>query len=353
MSWHQASIRFSAIAIMFTALALSAVPAAMAESPVIAQQQLKYRIAKQKWEEKHIPTGLSNARAFAKREKQPNARASGTDRTAMLLENVDFSIADDIGFSVKKLILTLEPKKRGAPVDFDKVDSFTIRLQSGEIVLRSSALTALFNKHVLDYPGHSLANMKMKIADGRLSATGTMVLCNCLGDLGIPSSFSGTISLTRDNKLAFKIDKIESFGFEVGDLLKSLGMSPATLINTKRPGVAMKGFTIELDHRKVFPFPEMEGNISHISMKSDGLHITFADAPNAKLNPPASLGKSFIWIQSGDPKFYGAIITNAKIALVSANKRKKLHFDLYGYRKLLSSAVAQLNTDGMLVVRIP
>jgi hypothetical protein len=88
-------------------------------------------------------------------------------------------------------------------------------------------------------------------------------------------------------------------------------------------------------------------------MKSDGLHITFADAPNAKLNPPASLGKSYIWIQSGDPKFYGAIITNAKIALVSANKRKKLHFDLYGYRKLLSSAVAQLNTDGMLVVRIP
>jgi hypothetical protein len=254
---------------------------------------------------------------------------------------------------VKRLVISFEPKKPGAPIDLDKVDSFVIRLERGEVVMHSSALSALFNKHVLDYSGHPLAGMKMKTTDGRLSARSTMVLCNCLGDIGIPSKFSGTIALTTDNKLAFKLDEVEGMGIPVTDVMKSLGITLPTLINLKRPGIALKDFTIELDHRKMFPLPELGGDIAAVHLAADGLHITFADAPKAELNPPAFLRGSYIWIQSGDPKFFGAVVTNAQIAMIPTDENRKLLFNLYGYRKQLATAKATLGTDGLMVVRIP
>jgi hypothetical protein len=326
---------------------------ALAESPVIAEQQLKYRAAKKRWEQKRLPSGLAAARAFARQEKSPTSRASGIGRTVMLLNNVDYQLAGGIGYSIKQLVLSMEPKKAGAPVDLDKVDSFIIRLHRGEVVMHSSTLSALFNEHVLDYPGKPLAGMKMKIAGGRLSAENTLVLCSLLSDFGIPTSLSGTVSLTPGNKLAFKIDKLDGMGIPLADVMKSLGLTLPTVANIERPGVAMKGFTIELDHRKMFPFPELAGNIASARLASDGLHIVFGDAPRAKLNPPAFLKNSYIWIQSGDLKFYGAVVMNARIAMIPRDPRKRLRFDLYGYRKQLATGEAKLDKDGMMVVRIP
>jgi hypothetical protein len=352
-------------------LAFIPLDAAIAESPAIRTQQARYHAAKKIWEEKHIPTGLVQSNGAASEQKHehgrlaqpaaliaeeqaPAARSSGTARTVMQLSEVDFEIAKGIGFSIKKLIISLEPKKPGAPIDMDKVDSFVIRLQQGEVTLHSASLNALFNKYLLATKSHSLANVRMKTAEGRLSADADLVIANTpLGDIGIPTSFAGPLTLSQDNKLKFDIDDISSLGIPMTDVMKTLNITLPTLVSIDQPGISIKNFTITMDHRKVFPLPEMAGNIASLRLKADGLHLTFNDAPKAELSPPPFLKESYIWIQSGDPAFFGAIVTNAKIAMVPQSGGGRLHFELYNYRNQLASGEATLSEDGMMVVRLP
>jgi hypothetical protein len=340
---------------------------AFAESPAIHTQQARYHRARKQWEEKHIPTGLVSSKASGGEEKrglaQPAAltqeepaapRNSGAARTAMLLNDVDFEIAKGIGFSIKKLIITLEPKKPGAAIDMDRVDSFIIRIHQGEVTLHSQALNALFNKHLLATKSHSLANMRMKTQEGRLSADADLIIASTfLGDIGVPASFAGPLSLSQDNKLKFDVDEISSLGIPMTDLMKSLNITLPTLVSIGQPGISISNFTITMDHRKVFPQPEMAGNIASLRLKADGLHLAFNDAPKAEFSPPAFLKGSYIWIQSGDPAFFGAVVTNAQIAMIPAEEGGRLHFQLYNYRNQLASGEAKIREDGMMVVTLP
>lgn len=323
---------------------------ANAESPVIAEQQREYGVNKKTWEHKRVPKHLNGAEAFDALEQPSSPRTSGTPRTVMLLKNTNFEFSDGIGFWIEELVITMEPKVRGTPVNFDKVDSFTIRLHSGEIVMRSNALTQLFNKHILDYPGRSLKDLKLKTEDNRLIVDGTLLTAE---NKGIPTSLGGDISLTKDNKLLFSVDKIEGLGIPVTDTLKLLGFTLPQLVNINRPGIALRDYGIEMDHRKMFPLPELTGDIKSVNLKEDGVHLVFADAPNVSMSPPEFLKDSFIWIQSGDVKLYGAVILNAQIALLPFQETKSLNFDLYDYRKQLSTSIARLYQNGMLVIQLP
>ena len=334
-------------ALVLLGMTMLAPATAHAESPAVARQQQDYRNARAVWEEKRVPRGLAASREFAGRAKAATPRASGDGRTAMLLQNVEFDFTDGIGFSVRSLAVTLEPKQAGAPVNFDKVDSFIIRLHRGELVMRSEALTALFNRHILDYSPRSLSDINMQTSEGRLSADGK------LWSLGVPASFAGTIAVSPDNKLVFKLDEISTLGIPVADVLKALNITLPSLISLDRPGVSLSDFSIELDPGKAFPLPELAGGIASARLSEDGLHLTFADAPQAEFDPPGTLGSSFIWIQSGDPKFYGTVITNARVAITPVHEGRKLYFNLYDYRQQLAKAVARLTEDGMLMVRVP
>jgi hypothetical protein len=331
-------------------VALFAPIPAQAESSAVARQQQDYRNARAVWEQKRVPPGLAS-RGFASRGKAVAPRDSGDGRTAMLLQNVEFDMAEGIGFSVKNLVITLEPRRPDAPVDFDKVDSFIIRLHRGELVMRSQALTNLFNRHILDYSPRSLSDVTMQTSKGRLGADGSLSLWSSAPSL--PTSFAGTITVSKDNKLIFQLDEISTFGIPVADVLKALNITLPSLIDLDRPGVSVSDFSIELDPGKAFPLPELTGAIAAARLSNEGLHLTFADAPRAEFDPPAGLGASFIWIQSGDPKFYGTVITNARVAITPASTGGRLYFNLYDYRQQLSKAVTRLTEDGMLSVSVP
>ncbi len=345
------SLRAAVRMIMLPVLALAA--PALAESPQIAKQHEEYLAAKKVWEEKHLPSGLAHSGAFTAQEKDPAPRASGTGRTTMLLNDVDFFYAGGIGFAAKRLIITLEPKTPGQPLNLDRVDSFIIRLHQGEVTLHSDALSELFNKHILAYKSAPLAKMKMKTGDNRLSAAADLVTAHAAGGVRIPASFAGSVTLTPDNKLMFKVDEVKGLGISLGSVMKSLGITLPKVVAIKRPGIAVSDFSIAMDHRHLFPPPELAGNIAGVRLRADGLHLTFNDAPKAELNPPAFLNGSYIWIQSGDPEFYGAVITNARIAMVPAREKARLRFDLYGYRKLLAAGETKISPDGTMVVRLP
>lgn len=280
---------------------------------------------------------------------QKRLRSSSVKRTAIDLRNVDFRFSGEIGFFVESAAATLAPKDPGESVDLDHIDRFIIRIHRGEVLLQSSDLTALFNQHILDYPNAPLKNISITTSAGRLTADARLIL-DKLPNFELRSRFAGTISLTADYKLTYELDDIRIFGVQVAGLLKKLRGGLPKLITVEREGVSLQDFSLLLNHRQMFPVLELEGDIAAVSLTEMGLHLRFADSPNVAFITPSSLGESYIWIQSGDPKLIGLVITNAQIAILPKAKTGPLKFDLYHYREQLSRATGRINADSLMTL---
>jgi hypothetical protein len=337
-------------AILGLACAAAAAPA-LAQSPDIARQQSELSQRRLDWERRDIPQGLAASRGFA--PAPYTARDSGVDRAALLLRNVTFTFTNGIGFFVRNLAVTLEPKPPGDLVDFDRVGGFVIRIHRGEIVLRPAQLSALFNRHVLKDKPRSLSRMRVGTSYGRMRASADLRLRGGFPGFELPAHFGGGIALTPDNKLSYDIDEIDLFGLPVAWLLKRLGITLPELIELERPGVSLQAFALRLDHRKIFPLPALRGHIARARLGPDGLRLTFADSGGVAFDPPENAGDSFIWVQSGDLKFFGVVAINARILLTPQDRSKRLRFNLYDYRRQLSAATGRLGEDGVMTITTP
>jgi hypothetical protein len=322
-------------------LALLVAAPALAQTPEIARQQRELEAARTDWEALAIPGGLAGA-------DTPDAvtsRSSGVNRVALYLQNVNFTFTRGVGFTVRNLAVTLEPKTEGVLVDFDRVSGFAIRIHRGEVLLRPSQLNALFNNHVLAYRARSLSNMRIRTAPGRMRAEADLHLRG----FDIPTSLGGGLRLTPDNRLLYQIDEVEAFGLPVAWLLRKLGLGLTDLATLERPGVSLQSFALRIDHRRAFPRPELRGKIARARLGPDGLGLTFADSAGVTFDLPDGRGDSFIWAQSGDLKFFGVVALNARI-LVKPGSPRRLNFNLYDYRRQLSAATGRLGQDGLMTI---
>ena len=270
----------------------------------------------------------------------------------MMLSNVDFEYAGGIGFWVKELVVTLEPKTAGAPIDLDHVEAFTIRLQRGEIVAHGAELSALVNNYLAAAGPKSLSDVRIATLDGEMNVDANVVLASPL-HVSLPATASATLKLTPDNKLKLDIKKVSAFGIPVTEIMKELGFSVTTLAALDRPGVDVQHFAIEFDPRTTFPLPTLDGNIAAVKLQADGLHLAIENCGDVKFPAKPNLGSSYIWIESGDPKFFGSVVTDARIAVRRKDAGANLHFNLYNYRSQFAAGEARIAEDGLLTIELP
>ena len=73
--------------------------------------------------------------------------------------------------------------------------------------------------------------------------------------------------------------------------------------------------------------PNIKGNLSSARLTEEGLHLTFSDNTNVQFADVPVADDSYLWLQSGDPKLFGVVITNARVAVVAEDKSKPLRFN--------------------------
>jgi len=322
---------------------------ARAEATRIHQQQEELKTLRKVWKRIDVPRGISGAGTV----QALGERSSAVRNSALLARNVFFDFVDDIGFTIKDLAATLEPIKPGDPVIFDEVDSFVINIHRGEVLVTSKALSALFNKHILAYSPRPLNDMDVKTGENYLMARGGLKLWNWFPGIWLPATLGGKISITQENKLVYELDNVAALGIPLFGLLKTLGIKLTWLLSLERDGAVLKPFSLELDHRTVFPMPRISGNVASVRLSEEGLHLTFADNENLEFAEVPVTDDSYLWLQSGDPKLFGVVVTNARVAVVAEDKSRPLRFNLYDYRKQTARGVITMLMDGTVIATIP
>ena len=321
----------------------------LAVSPRVAQQQAKLQEMRSVWKNIDVPSGIPKSGGSAGADD----RRSGIKNTALLARNVFFDFVGDIGFTVKDLVATLEPIKAGNPVIFDEPDSFVINVHRGEVLVTAKALSALFNDHILAYSPRPLDNMEVKTEDGYMVASGGLKLWSWFPGIWLPATLGGKMVLSPENKLVYELDNVAALGIPLLGLLKTIGVKLTWLLSLERNGATLLPFTLELDHRTVFPMPNIKGNLSAARLTEEGLHLTFSDNTNVQFADVPVADDSYLWLQSGDTKLFGVVITNARVAVVAEDKSRPLRFNLYDYRKQVARGVVTMAMDGTVLATIP
>jgi hypothetical protein len=314
----------------------------------INAQQSELKGLQKTWQQKNIPEGMQSSELRTR-----TARDSGAESVSLYAHNVNFDVVDNIGFHIEDLAATLEPKKAGEPVSFDDVESFTINIHHGKVTVPPEALSALFNKQILDYWPRPLDELTIKTENDYLKADGDLKLWSWFPGIWLPANLGGTITLSDDNKLVYNIDDVRVVGIPLAGLLKMVFIKLTYLLSVDREGAQLGAYELVLDHRSVFPPPALAGNISEVSVSPAGLHLTFADNGAAEFKKAPVEKDSYLWIQSGDPRLFGIVITNAQVAVVSESDTTPLRFNLYDYRKQVAAGILHMKEDGTIIATLP
>jgi len=313
----------------------------------IEKQQQELKTLRSQWQHKSIPSGMQTAPL-----RPTTERDSGADNVSIYIQNVNFDIVENIGFYVEELAATLEPKVAGNPVVFDDVESFTINVHKGSVILSPQVIADLFNQHILDYWPRPMDDLKVKVKKDYLEVVADIKLWSWFPGFWLPADLGGSIVLSDDNKLVYEIDDVRLFGIPLFGLLSTLSIDLDLLLSVDRQGATLVDSTLILDHTAVFPPPTLMGEIASTFIDEDGLHLTFAANEAVSFNQPTVKSDSYIWMQSGDPRLFDIVVNNGNIQVID-DTSKPLRFNLYDYRKQVAGGKLRMNKAGDIIATLP
>lgn len=316
---------------------------------IVGKQRQQYKQLKQVWNKRQVPSALASKIGTA------TPRDSGVNGVALEARNVDFYLDDEVGYHIKHLKAVLEPVKAGEPVNFDDPDQYVIHILSGEVLIRPKDLDALFNNYLLTYEPRSLASVENHTSKDTLEVTVSARLFGFIPPVGgLPTKLSGPIKIADNNWLVYTPNSVTQFGMPLKSAISAAQLSLATLTPFDRKGVKLKGNQLLMDPETVFPPPKYKiDKLTGADLSDEGLTLTFgSDTSDAGYIDPPEPTDSYIWLQSGDARFYSTLLVNANLQLMG-DSDKPLHFHLYHYRAQSAAGTIHSNRNGALIVRVP
>lgn len=316
---------------------------------LVQAQQAEYQRLRAIWRRQQTPDGLPEAR------RDDTLRDSGAGAVGLHVRNVDYEIADGIGFHIESLAGALVPHEPREPVNFDDPEQYDIHIYAGRVTLDADQLDALFNRYVLAYAPRALSSVANQTRDGQLIVNVGARLFGFLSPAGgLPTQLVGPVHVTDDNSLAYTPDNITSLGLPLGWILAATGLKLATLTPLDRRGVRLTGNTLIMDPQNLFPAPGLV--IDHIDsarLSDQGLTLTFSSPHGTPtFDAPPVDTDSYIWMQSGDARFFSTVLVNTRLLLMN-DDHKRLHFHLYHYRAQTAAGRIDAEPDGTLIARVP
>lgn len=280
----------------------------------------------------------------------------------MLLKNVKFRYTEDVFVNIQDLLGESEPNKPNKYVDMNDVTSFTIHVLRAQCSLVPEVMEILFNKHVLNYKGAPLKDMKISIVetevDGQkvpmLKTRGKMKMV-----MWVPFEMISRIGVDKaTNCMTIDAEKVSSMGFPY--LKKIMDVSPIKLENllsiAPGRGLFIKRNTLYVEAVNITPPPKMRGTIldAKINAKNNCVDLKLGDvnAPNVEYSLLVPDAKNYMYIFKGDVIFGKNLSSDGRLQLIDTDPSDYLDYYLRKYLKQMEKGVIHMREDASLVVDI-
>ena len=246
---------------------------------------------------------------------------------------------------IKTLRGQLVPTRRGRPVTFDDVNSFTTRINTAEIAISLRTLSDVLNRHVFAYPGAPLKNITLTADRGRIKQTGTLHK-----KIDIPFEIEGTLEATQSGSVRLHADKIASGHIPVKGLLHLFGEDLSKLVNLKGDrGLTVEGDNIILYPDRILPPPRIDGKVTAVRIQGDRIVLSFNSGLAKPLSPPYKTG-SYLYHRGGVLRFGKLTMNDTDLEIVGESQHSPFEFSLPEYDRQLTAGYSKNTASHGLVV---
>ena len=271
-------------------------------------------------------------------------RSSGP--VAVDFQNVHFRLGPGIVLEVRHLQGALLALKPGLPPVFDDVQSYSLRIDAGEVAMTPASLTALLNTRVFNYEGAPISDVTVSIEDGRLKQTGTLHK-----GLSVPFTIVGDVTATADGRIRVHPKSVKTAKMPVGALMDLLHLELDDLITSNRA----RGFETEDDDLllmpdRLLPDPKISGRLTRVSIEGDRIVETFGSTPPA--HAPKGSG-NYMHYQGNVLRFGRLTMNDTDMHLIDLDPKDPFDFSLREYVKHLVAGYSKNTADGRLRVYMP
>lgn len=279
-------------------------------------------------------------------ERNAGPRDSGRRGVGLFIRHTFFRIAGGIGFDTDTLSALLIPTDPPRPVTLDDPTSFVFKPLHGSVVMPPSALTALFNQYLLDYPGAQMRHLSVSTRDD-----GTLVVdgqTQKVPGLWLPFHMAGPVHLVKGHLFVYTPSQIKIAHLEAKGLLKAIRLQLSNFVQIDTEGAQLEGDSVVLDLNHALPPPAQDVHVSSMKIDHQGVHMRFTSAFDPKWPQPIVDTDSYILLDGGDVKTFRSLITNVRLQMV-AGDGGRLDTSLYAYRQQIVHGHFEATPAGELV----
>ena len=279
----------------------------------------------------------------------PHTDSDAAQPVQVQMRNVNFWADHNIILEIHRLRGEMVPTQHNRPVTFDDSNSFIIRIESAEIVMRAESLANLLNSYVFAYPGAPLKNIRVTISHGRLKQTGTM-----RKGIDMPFEVEGAVSSTPDGNIRMHVDKLRSAHIPFKGLLHLFGEDLSKLISLKQGrGLKIEGDDILMFPSQMLPPPRIEGHIASVRLEEGAIVQVFDSGRRApELAPPLN-ARNYIYHRGGVLRFGKLTMSDADLEIVDDDPKTPFEFYLRDYNHQLAAGYSKNTLSHGLIVHMP
>ncbi len=285
------------------------------------------------------------AQAYNEQVREPSLRDSGRRGVGLFIKNSFFRIVDDIGFDAPELSALLIARSPPRPVTLDDPSSFVIKPLDGRIIMPPNALSALFNRYLVDYEDTQLRNIEVTTRQDTLIVDGET---QKIPGTWLPFHMVGTVRIVDGHIFVYEPDTIEIADIGAQGLLDAINLELSNLLEIETGGAEIQGNAVVLDLNHALPPPTQNMQVANMSVDEQGLHLEFTSEHEPAFPTPIVASDSYIMLQSGDVKTFRTVLTDVRLQMV-AQSGGKLDVSLYGYRDQILNGLFDATPAGELV----
>jgi hypothetical protein len=261
-------------------------------------------------------------------------RLTGDDATRVRMRNVYFRLSDRIVLHVRRLTGEMRATTPGAPINFDDNRSFDIAIDSAEVGMSETALSALLNDHVFAYPGAPLRRIRVEMENGNVVQSGVLRKA-----MSVPFTITSTVSAMPDGQIRLRPVKTRIMGIGARGLMQALDIELEDVIDvSKAKGVTVRGNDLYLDPDSLLPPPRISGRVVAVRVEGRSLVQTFARDRPSRTAPIVEGGEArgnYMYYRGGTLRFGKLFMVDADMRIVDADTSDPFDFSLDRYNEQL------------------
>ena len=257
------------------------------------------------------------------------------------MKNVDLRVADNAVVGIRRLRGEVIPAQRGGSAILDSTSSFSIRITSGTVAIRSADLSVILNRFVFGYKGSPLKNLSVRMQGAQMVQSGVM-------HKGVDLKFeiTSSLSLTDSGFIRLHPTKVRVLGVNGESLLHALGMKLDDLLDLSGSKAArVKGDEIFLYPGKILPPPAIAGRVTAVRVEGDALVQEFARLPDDALFEgyarADSAAPNYLFFRGGRLRFGRLEMRDTQLQILDLDPTDPFDLYLAQYNKQLTAGYSR------------